>query len=175
MLAECRAAKLPEISVSRTHLEAHLNAYDKLLLGMPARMRLNSGSARLHISWKHMLAVTAGASVRLSQASATLLKSIAPALSQSPLVFPSVLLMPCKLAGQVRCPVQCLIMWAFQDTDSVTNLYEFLRCKGYRPSPHQLMQECLLLPVRSSITGVLDSERAAVKRRRCSPSQDTDA
>ena len=173
MLAECRAAKLPEISISRTHLEAHLNAYDKKLLGMPARMRLNRGSARPYISWKHMLAVTVGASVRLSQASATLLKSIAPALSQSPLVFPSVLLTPCK--GQGRCPVQCLITWAFQDTDSITQLYEFLRCKGYRLSPHQLMQECLLLPVRSSITGVLDSERAAVKRRRCSPSQDTDA
>ena len=161
MLARCRTTKLPKLSkeTGRDALEAHIRAYDEMLLGMPARMNMKGDYVRPHLIRKHMLAAAATVDVVFRRLTMAGLRSMTPDMCKALLEVPS-WLPPKKLSGQLQCKVEYLAMWAclwkdaleldgaawavFNDTESIKGVLEqYLREHNYPPSPYVLMRKYL--------------------------------
>ena len=84
MLAKCKATKLPEMSHPINNFEAHVSAYEGMLLGMPRTMNMIGGFVRPHLIWTHMLAATADVRLDLSRLKNAQLRSIATHLEMPP-------------------------------------------------------------------------------------------
>ena len=165
MLAQCRTVKLPKMRGQdmKRELAAHINAYNKLLLRMPALMATEGVSVRPHMLWKHMLALSADDKVQFGQLTSEGLRSMSPEMSKELPAVPS-WLPPGKLASQLNCQAQFVLMWArlwkdalklpgapaavFSDTAGISQaLDNYLSEHNCPPSPHVLMSAYLKVPV----------------------------
>lgn len=165
MLAQCRTVKLPKMRGQdmKRELAAHINAYNKLLLRMPALMDTEGVSVRPHLLWKHMLALSADDKVQFGQLTSEGLRSMSPEMSKELPAVPS-WLPPGKLASQLNCEAQFVLMWArlwkhalqlpgasaavFSDTAGISQVLDnYLSEHNCPPSPHVLMSTYLKVPV----------------------------
>jgi hypothetical protein len=160
--------------------------YDQVLLGMPSAMGMNRGTVRRHLVWKRMLAASADGQIKFGQmAPADIERMSCDGAGYSSSKLPS-WLPHGKLASQIQCPAELLLMWAslwgdaleldgaasaiFNDAQSLTRmLKQYLTCYSHPPSPRSLMQHHLgIAQGVDADPDITDAEGVPAKRR-CMP------
>lgn len=170
-------------SPGKDKLQAHINAYDKMLLGMPGLMKMKGDYVRPHLIRKHMLALSTYSAITYGQLTMEGLRSMTPDMCQALLEVPS-WLAPRKLAYQLQCKPELMSMWVclwkdalelggaadavFNDAAGIRRILDvYISDHGYPPSPYVLMRKYLSVP--DDVVGSTESDsdtQPAPKRRR---------